>query len=211
VFRTFTYWQMKKRAGVVGQTGVRTVVAALQGRFPSARVHLIGHSFGCKVMLAAVAGPGTPPPRPVETIVLLQGAVSSEAMAAKVTGTDSQGGYRAAVDPARASGPIVATYSRLDQACGRAYPVGSRLAGQVGELEGLFDRFRSLGAVGASGVGRGLEHRLTMKDVGTAYGFGPHGVWSVDGGTPPAAFITDHSAVRTPQVAWLIWSAMQRR
>src|SRR5262249_54001378 len=73
VFRTFTYWQMKKRAGVVGQTGVRATVAAVQDQFPAARVHLIGHSFGCKVVLAAVAGPGQPLTRPVQTVVLLQG------------------------------------------------------------------------------------------------------------------------------------------
>jgi hypothetical protein len=211
VFRTFTYWQMKKRSGVVGQTGVRAVIAAVQGRFPAARVHLIGHSFGCKVMLAAVAGPGEPPPRPVQTLVLLQGAVSFEAMAARVSGTGSPGGYRAAIDPARVDGPIVATYSRLDKACSQAYPLGSRVAGQVGELEALFDRYRALGAVGASGIGEELEHRLPMMAVGKPYGFGGPGVWSIDGGTPPAAFITGHSVIRSPQVAWLIWSAMGRR
>jgi hypothetical protein len=211
IFRLFTYWQMKKRAGVVGQTGVRATVAAAQEHFPTARVHLIGHSFGCKVVLAAVAGPGSPLPRPVRTLVLLQGAVSFQALAAQVPGTDSPGGYRGAVDPARVDGPVVASYSRLDKACGEAYPVASRLARQVGELEGLFDRYRALGAVGAGGVGDELDHRLAMQDVGRAYGFTGTGVWSIDGGTPPAAFITGHSVIRTPQVAWLIWSAVLRR
>jgi hypothetical protein len=211
VFRTFTYWQMKKRAGVVGQTGVRAAVAAAQERFPTARVHLIGHSFGCKVVLAAVAGPGVPLARPVQTIVLLQGAVSYEAMANKVSGTNSPGGYHAALAPGRVDGPIVSTFSRLDQACSEAYPMGSRLAGQVGELEGLLDRYRALGAVGARGVGAELDHRLAMQDTGGTYSFTGRGVWSIDGGTPPAAFITGHSEIRTPQVAWLIWSAVRRR
>lgn len=211
VFRTFTYWQMKKRAGVVGQTGVRALVAAVQAQFPAARIHLIGHSFGCKVVLAAVAGPGTPLPRPVQTVVLLQGAVSYEALAEQVSGTTSAGGYRAALEATRVDGPIVATFSRLDQACSQAYPLGSRLAGQVGELEAFFDRYRALGAVGARGVGGGMEHRMTMQDTGGTYAFTSRGVWSVDGGTEPAAFITGHSVIRTPQVAWLIWSAVRRR
>lgn len=211
VFRTFTYWQMKKRAGVVGQNGVRPMVAAVQERFPDARIHLIGHSFGCKVMLAAVAGPGEPLARPVQTVVLLQGAVSNEALAETVTGTDSPGGYHAALETDRVDGPIVATFSALDKACGEAYPLASRVAGQVGELEGLLDRYRALGAVGALGVSADLDHLLAMQDTGGTYSFSGRGVWSIDGGTAPATFITGHSDIRTPQVAWLIWSAVRRR
>jgi hypothetical protein len=211
VFRVFTYWQMKKRAGVVGQTGVRAAVAAAQDRFPSARVHLIGHSFGCKVVLAAVAGPGPALPRAAQTVVLLQGAISYEALAEQVDGTDVPGGYHAALEPTRVDGPIVATFSRLDQACSEAYPIGSRVAGQVGELEGLLDRYRALGAVGAGGVRMDLDHGGPMQDAGGTYGFSGRGVWSMDGGTPPAAYITGHSEIRTPQVAWLIWSAVRRR
>jgi hypothetical protein len=211
VFRTFTYWQMKKRAGVVGQVGVRAAVAAVQQRFPNTRVHLIGHSFGCKVVLAAVAGPGEPLERPVQTVVLLQGAVSFEALAEQVTGTDSPGGYHGALDATRVDGPIVATFSRLDKACGDAYPLASRVANQTGELEALFDRFRALGAVGAGGVTANLDHHLAMLETGKTYAFSGRGVWSVDGGTSPAAFITGHSEIRSPQVAWLIWSAVRRR
>jgi hypothetical protein len=211
VFRTFTYWQMKKRAGLIGQTGVRAAVAAVQDRFPTTRVHLIGHSFGCKVVLAAVAGAGAPLDRPVQTIVLLQGAVSYEAMADRVSGTNAPGGYYSALDPDRVDGPIVATFSTLDKACREAYPLGSRLAGQVGELEGMLDRYRALGAVGARGVRGELDHRLAMREMGGTYSFTGRGVWSVDGGTPPKAFITGHSEIRTPQVAWLIWSAVRRR
>lgn len=67
-------------------------------------------------------------------------------MAERVPGTDLPGGYRAAISAARVDGPIVATFSRHDQACSQAYPLGSRVAGHVGELEGLFDRYLALGA-----------------------------------------------------------------
>jgi hypothetical protein len=211
VFRNFTYWQMKKRAGIVGQVGVRALVAAVHGSLPTTRVHLIGHSFGCKVVLAAVAGSGVALARPVQTIVLLQGAVSFEALVDKVSETNSPGGYHAALDADRLDGPLVATFSKLDQACGEAYPLASRFARQVGELESLLDRYRALGAVGARGVLDELDHRMAMQDTGGTYSFTGRGVWSVDGGTPPAAFITGHSDIRTPQVAWLIWSAVRRR
>jgi hypothetical protein len=210
IFRTFTYWQMKKRAGVVGQTGVRAAVRVAQHCWPSARFHLIGHSFGCKVVLSAVAGPGDRLRRPVQSLVLLQGAVSHEAMANRVSGTTARGGYRAALDPDRVDGPIVATYSSMDRACSQVYPLGSRVASQVGELEGVFDPFRALGAVGAMGIDVGLDHRVGMLDVKGAYSFSGRGVWSVDGGTPPGDFITGHSEIRTPQIAWLIWSAICR-
>lgn len=210
-FRIFTYWQMKKRAGVVGQTGVRAALRAVQEAFPGVRMHLVGHSFGCKVMLAAVAGPGEPPPAPVQSLVLLQGAVSAEAMAEQVPGTDSPGGYRAAVSAGRVDGPIVATFSRHDQACGRAYPLGSRVAGHVGELEWGFDRYLALGAVGPRGLGASQRQSVSMLDVGQPYGFDGHGVWGVDGGSPPGEFIYGHSDIRTAQVAWLIWSAVRRR
>ncbi|HYH68586.1 MAG TPA: hypothetical protein VD866_28090 [Urbifossiella sp.] len=210
-FRSFTYWQMKKRAGVVGQAGVRAALRAVQEAFPGARVHLVGHSFGCKVMLAAVAGPGEPTPAPVQTLVLLQGAVSAEAMAERVPGTDSPGGYRAAVSAGRVDGPIVATFSRHDQACGRAYPLGSRVAGHVGELEGFFDRYLALGAVGPRELGAAQKPLLPMRHVGQPYGFDGPGVWGVDGGSPPGEFITGHSDIRTPQIAWLLWSAALRR
>lgn len=211
VFRIFTYWQMKKRAGVIGQVGLRAVLKALRDALGDVRIHLVGHSFGCKVTLAAVAGPGTPPPGPVRTVVLLQGALSADAMAARVPGTTRPGGYRAALDAQRVDGPIVATYSQLDLANSQAYPIASRAANQVGEFEGVFDRFQAIGAVGAAGVGEGLEHRLAMREVGVPYDLGAHGVWSVDGGTGPSAFITGHGAIRSPQVGWLILSAMARR
>lgn len=213
VFRAFTYWQMKRRAGVVGQTGVRAAVRSIQDRFPAARVHLLGHSFGCKVMLAAVAGPGDPLPRPVDTLILLQGAVSHEAMADQVTGEGTPGGYRAARD-GRVAGPVVATFSALDSACSRAYLHGSRLAGQTGELEGLEaaapSKYSALGGVGAYGVGDAVHVKAVTLPVGGAYNFGPGRVWSVNGGPSGGGHITGHSDIRSPEIAWLIWSAVRR-
>jgi hypothetical protein len=48
--RGASYWQMKKRAGVVGEKGLGTLVARLSKAQPALRIHLVGHSFGARVV-----------------------------------------------------------------------------------------------------------------------------------------------------------------
>ena len=51
--RQATYWQMKNRAGTVGRHGL----GPLLGRLPAGvRVHLVGHSFGARLVSFALAG-----------------------------------------------------------------------------------------------------------------------------------------------------------
>ena len=45
-----TYWQMKNRAGVVGQQGLGPADRAAGREFPGLRMHLIGHSFGARLV-----------------------------------------------------------------------------------------------------------------------------------------------------------------
>ena len=54
--RQASYWQMKNRAGVVGKNGVGPVIAELGRQFPNLRIHLIGHSFGARVVSFALDG-----------------------------------------------------------------------------------------------------------------------------------------------------------
>ena len=72
-----SFWKMKKRARSVGESGMHQFVAALQ-RTCNARIHLMGHSFGCIVMSSVLGGPGGTAklPRPVHSVALVQGAVS---------------------------------------------------------------------------------------------------------------------------------------
>ncbi|MFC6606649.1 hypothetical protein ACFQFC_06240 [Amorphoplanes digitatis] len=59
--RQATYWEMKNRSGVVGRDGLGPALAALHGAAPGLRVHLIGHSFGARLVSYALAGlPGRP-------------------------------------------------------------------------------------------------------------------------------------------------------
>ncbi len=52
-----TYYQMKERAGLVGSSGVNKVIRQLRQKFPSLKIHLIGHSFGGRLVTAAADGP----------------------------------------------------------------------------------------------------------------------------------------------------------
>jgi len=70
LLKPFTVWQMKDRAGVVGAHGVAPLLEALLAH-SSARVHLLGHSYGCKVVMTAVSKPATLT-RKVESALLLQ-------------------------------------------------------------------------------------------------------------------------------------------
>ena len=201
VFRVFTFWQMKKRAGVVGRRGVRDLVERLFTRAPEAEFHFGGHSFGCKVLLAAFGERDWVPTRNLDSLILLQGALSSWAFAERVHGTNSPGAYRSILP--RVSGPIVATYSARDWALRVAYPLGARLAGQVGELERMSrsSRYSALGGEGAFGVAaQGAE----IGAVGHRYELAP-GLWSIRGDH----VITGHSDYFNERVAWLIWSAIR--
>jgi hypothetical protein len=77
--RTLSFWTMKDRARRFGEAGAHQLLAILMraaaGR--DVRFHFMGHSFGCIVASAAVTGPeGSTLPAPIDSLVLIQGALS---------------------------------------------------------------------------------------------------------------------------------------
>ena len=54
--RQLSYWRMKKRARSIGESGMHQFVADLMTAAPRARIHLMGHSFGCIVMSSLLGG-----------------------------------------------------------------------------------------------------------------------------------------------------------
>ncbi len=78
--RTLSFWTMKARARQIGEQAVHPLLIAWQQATSGGEVrfHLVGHSFGCIVATAAVVGPPDSPalPRPIDSLSLLQGAVS---------------------------------------------------------------------------------------------------------------------------------------
>jgi hypothetical protein len=54
--RQLTYFEMKKRAGVVGRHGLGPLLGRVAQADPEVRIHLIGHSFGARLVSFALAG-----------------------------------------------------------------------------------------------------------------------------------------------------------
>lgn len=71
-----TYYVMKERAGTVGTKGLAPLLGQIRATSPDLRLHLVGHSFGGRLVSAAALGaPGQPGPK-VQTLSLLQAAFS---------------------------------------------------------------------------------------------------------------------------------------
>ncbi len=52
--RQASYWRMKQRAGTVGSVGLGPTLNQLGSEFPELRIHLVGHSFGGRVVSFAL-------------------------------------------------------------------------------------------------------------------------------------------------------------
>ena len=89
--RQLSYWRMKKRARSIGEGGMHQFVADLMTAAPRARIHLMGHSFGCIVMSSLLGGAKAAKalPRQVDSLALLQGAVSLWAFGEQVHGENA--------------------------------------------------------------------------------------------------------------------------
>jgi pimeloyl-ACP methyl ester carboxylesterase len=149
--RVATVLLMKDRAGRVGARGVAELLEALCAVPGRPRIHLIGHSYGAKVVLSALCG------RPdgavhVDSVLLLQPAVSCYCFADNVPGSGQPGGYHAA--PARSREPILTTFSRHDVPLTRLFHWAVRRASDLGEavIAGLPpSRYAALGGYGPQG------------------------------------------------------------
>jgi hypothetical protein len=198
--RQATYWQMKNRAGVVGRAGL----GPLLGRLP-VRVHLIGHSFGARVVSYALAGLPDGP-SPVKSVTLLQGAFSHFAFARPLPFDAGRNGALAGM-LGRVDGPLTACFSSHDLAVGRIYPLASLAArdDSAGAQDQLF-RWGGMGADGAQGV-QALLDPIRPAAPATTYRFATGKALNVDasdvvraGGAPSGA----HSDIVHPELTWLV-------
>ncbi len=194
-----TYYVMKERAGIVGR-GLNGVLGEVRAARGDLKLHLVGHSFGARVVAAAADGPE--PLRP-SSLALLQGAFSHNAFAEEVLGR--RGFFRAVVSDRKVAGPIIATHTRNDQAVGIAYAIASRLSNDVAAgIGGPDDVFGGIGRNGAMRLSEG-EHRMSdLAGPDSAYPpFDPGIVVNLKAD----AFISNHGDVANPAVANAILSA----
>jgi predicted alpha/beta hydrolase family esterase len=190
-----TYYEMKARAGKVGANGVAKLIDSLPAHVQ--RIHLVGHSFGGRVVTAAAASSTTDR---IRSMSLLQTAFSHHGFSKQ-----KKGFFRAVVDRKRVNGPIVVTHSVKDKAVGIAYPMASRLNGDT--TSGLGDKNDKFGGIGRNGAqqmeaGEVVEGK--MLAAGGAYQFQPGLLFNLEAND----LIPGHSDITGKEVAHAIRSAM---
>jgi pimeloyl-ACP methyl ester carboxylesterase len=193
-----TYYVMKDRAGLVGRVGVNPMLSRIQaGVSPGIRFHLVGHSFGGRLMTAAVDGPN---PLRVNTLLLLQAAFSHNGFAQQYDG-QHDGFFLNVIRQRKVSGPILVTHSDKDEAVGLAYPLASRIAQDTAAAMGdASDVFGGIGRNGAQHMG-GLAQELTLLAAQSPYQLAAGKLISNFNGDQ---VITGHSDVARPETAWLL-------
>uniref|UniRef100_A0AAU2JML8 Serine-threonine protein kinase n=1 Tax=Streptomyces sp. NBC_00049 TaxID=2903617 RepID=A0AAU2JML8_9ACTN len=178
LLRQATYYRMKKRAGLVGERGLGPVLTQLAAQRPALRIHLIGHSFGARLVsfsLRAVPDGA----RHVKSLTLLQGAFSHYAFADRLPHDRGSGGALRGLQR-RVDGPVVACHSPHDSALKVFYPLASRMAGDSAGLLGFGERW---GAIGHDGVQAVPGAPRLSLDAALREGLPAAGCVSVDAGS----------------------------
>jgi hypothetical protein len=200
--RQLTYFEMKKRAGVVGKDGLGPVLGRFGAAAPELRVHLLGHSFGARLVSFALAGVPDAGASPVASLYLLQGAFSHFAFADALPTDPGRGGALKGM-ASRVGGPLVASFSVHDLAVGRLYPLASLSSREdAAAAEDALFRWGGIGHDGAQAV---QAAEVELGPVGAAYRFQPGRFVNlnanavVNRGGPPAGA---HSDIFHPELVW---------
>jgi hypothetical protein len=200
VIRGASVWVMKDRAGRVGATAVAGLLRDALVE-TDAKVHLVGHSFGGKVVLSAICA--QPLSRLVHSVLLLQPAVNHLCFAGVVPGRRGPGGYRPALE--RVERPILSTYSAHDAPLTRFFHWALRRRADLGEpLIAAWPEppsdYAALGGYGPHGADAATQ-RVTMKPPGLPYALDPDRPLAAVDAT---AAISGHSAISNPSTWWAL-------
>jgi hypothetical protein len=116
------------------------------------------------VISGMLGGPNSQGPliRPVDSVALVQGAVSLWCYAVSIPFQNAGPGYFSrTLAERKVTGPLVTTRSRFDNAVGRFYPLASRLRGSASFAADL-PEFGVVGAYGLQGVGDQIQKDSCM-------------------------------------------------
>ncbi|WP_254567924.1 hypothetical protein [Oscillatoria sp. HE19RPO] len=214
--RLFSFWSMKNRARQIGETAGFNLLKQLQETAAdSVRFHLMGHSFGCIVVSSILNGPkGTGAlVRPIDSVLLAQGAVSLWSYCAKIAYERNRPGYfNTIIAQGKVAGPIVVTYSEYDYAVGRMYPLAGKIAfSSVDFAPGKLPKYGGIGSFGIAGDDLKTED-INMLPADGRYQFKPGTIYNLES----SQFICDvssgfgtgaHNDIDKPEVAHAFWCA----
>jgi pimeloyl-ACP methyl ester carboxylesterase len=196
-----TYYQMKERAGKIGVRGAYALLRQIKTANPELRVHLVGHSFGGRLVTAAALGPPHSPSVAPASMTLLQSAFSHNGFARNFDG-ERDGFFRAVVEQGRVAGPILITHTKNDRAVGIAYPIASRIARQ--DSSDLGDADDVFGGIGRNGAQHTPEAEPgELLDAGSPYAFVPGKLYNLHADR----LISGHSDVTGPAVIHAVLTA----
>lgn len=205
-----SFWKMKERAKRVGEAGGFQLLSSLMQADNDVRFHLMGHSFGCIAASASACGTADAKlPRPLQSIVLVQGALSLWSCSDKLPDSNKPGYFRRLAAGGVVAGPIVTTRSEHDMAVGSLYPMAAGVARQVAFAPGELPKYGGVGTFGLRGGGLEIED-LSAGAADASYDFRPGRIYNVncdhvirEGGPPSGA----HSDIARPEVGHLVWAA----
>ncbi|MEE9322131.1 MAG: hypothetical protein V3U76_16965 [Granulosicoccus sp.] len=173
LIRMATVWKMKDRAGKVGATGVHDMLNTIL-KNSKASIHVLGHSYGCKVLLSAITQGDLS--GKITSALLLQPALSHLAFAVNISGVDRPGGYRAALK--RIIQPVMTTFSKNDFALTKIFHLAVRRKSDLGEIKIAAtevppvkapSKYAALGGSGPHGMADGEQVNTFLHDSGEQY------------------------------------------
>jgi hypothetical protein len=219
VLRQLSFWKMKDRARRFGERSGHALLTSLQDAAlhgpADVRIHLMGHSFGCIVMSSMLAGPdGRGELRPVDSLFLVQGALSLWSFCKSIPRVPNRPGYfRSVIADRKVSGAIVVTMSEHDTAVHKYYPLGAGVRRQVAYAPGELPKYGGVGVFGIRGPGIEIED-LDVGHCDHDYNFQSGTVYNLDA----AAYINKmegasgaHNDIAHPEIAPALWQAVMPR
>jgi len=197
-FNLTTYYRMKARAGLVGQIAVAGALDRIRAAASALRIHLIGHSFGGRVVSSAALAAA----QPVDSLTLLQGAFSQNSFSPDYDSSHQPGFFRAVVTGRKCGGPLLVTHSVHDRAIGVGYSIASLIARQNGSaLSGVVDPYAGLGHNGARNTPEATDGDLQPE--GSPYALKTGGIFNLNADR----IIFGHGDVVKPETAWAVLAA----
>jgi hypothetical protein len=218
--RLLSFWKMKDLARKIGETAAFQLLTKLQlGSTENVRFHLMGHSFGCIVVSGMLAGANCHGTllRPVNSVSLLQGALSFWSYCSDIPVTPGKAGYfYPVISDRKVSGAIVTTQSEKDEAVGRMYPVAALMGHQIDFEPGKLPKYGAIGHYGIRGPGLEIVD-MKMLPANCKYGFETGKIYNLES----TEYICDmgnnfvnhftvgaHNDIAKPEVTNAVWQAV---